>query len=141
MNLAETLGLSPRPYRILTIDGGGVRGIIPVLWIDRLERYLNGPVHAHCDLIAGTSVGAPSQVVIRVHDTDRYGRQIGEILTADGVSLNLAMVSAGQAAVYPRYCQDPRLFAAERAARSVGLGIWSSAGDQQRPWDHRRRSR
>lgn len=58
MSLAETLGLYPRPYRILTIDGGGVRGIIPVLWIDRLERYLNGPVHAHCDLIAGTSVGA-----------------------------------------------------------------------------------
>ncbi|RKT37879.1 patatin-like phospholipase family protein [Thiocapsa rosea] len=58
MNLAETLGLRPKPYRILTIDGGGVRGIIPVLWIDRLERYLNGPVHAHCDLIAGTSVGA-----------------------------------------------------------------------------------
>lgn len=58
MNLAETLGLSPRPYRILTIDGGGVRGIIPMLWIERLERYLNGPVHAHCDLIAGTSIVA-----------------------------------------------------------------------------------
>ena len=58
MNLAETLGLHPKPYRILTIDGGGVRGIIPVLWLERLERYLNGPVHAHCDLIAGTSVGA-----------------------------------------------------------------------------------
>lgn len=58
MNLAETLGLGPRPYRILTIDGGGVRGIIPVLWLERLERYLNGPIHAHCDLIAGTSVGA-----------------------------------------------------------------------------------
>jgi patatin-like phospholipase/acyl hydrolase len=58
MNLAETLGLRPKPYRILTIDGGGVRGIIPVLWLERLERYLNGPVHAHCDLIAGTSVGA-----------------------------------------------------------------------------------
>jgi uncharacterized protein len=58
MNLAETLGLRPKPYRILTIDGGGVRGIIPVMWLERLEKYLAGPVHAHCDLIAGTSVGA-----------------------------------------------------------------------------------
>lgn len=58
MSIAESLGLRPRPYRILTIDGGGVRGIIPVIWIERLERYLNGPIHAHCDLIAGTSVGA-----------------------------------------------------------------------------------
>ncbi|SDX54830.1 thermonuclease family protein [Thiocapsa roseopersicina] len=83
---------------------------------------------------------SPSQVTIRVHDTDRYGRQIGEILTADGLSLNLAMVSAGQAAVYPRYCQDPRFFAAERAARIGGMGIWASAGNHQRPWDHRRGS-
>jgi endonuclease YncB( thermonuclease family) len=79
----------------------------------------------------------PGEVAIRIHETDRYGRRIGEILTTDGTSLNLAMVSAGQAAVYPRYCRDPRFFAAERAARGGGLGIWSSAGDQQRPWDHR----
>jgi patatin-like phospholipase/acyl hydrolase len=58
MSIAESLGLRPRPYRILTIDGGGVRGIIPVMWVERLERYLNGPIHAHVDLIAGTSVGA-----------------------------------------------------------------------------------
>jgi endonuclease YncB( thermonuclease family) len=82
----------------------------------------------------------PGQVAIRFHDTDRDGRRIGEILSADGTNLNLAMVSAGQAAVYPRYCRDPRFFAAEREARSGGLGIWSSTGDHQRPWDHRRGS-
>lgn len=58
MSLAESLGLRPRPYRILTVDGGGVRGIIPVMWVERLEKYLGGPVHTHFDLIAGTSVGA-----------------------------------------------------------------------------------
>jgi predicted acylesterase/phospholipase RssA len=56
--LAESLGIRAKPYRLLTLDGGGVRGIIPVVWLERLERYLNGPVHAHVDLIAGTSVGA-----------------------------------------------------------------------------------
>ena len=58
ITLAESLGIRPKPYRILTLDGGGVRGIIPVIWLERLERYLGGPVHAHFDLIAGTSVGA-----------------------------------------------------------------------------------
>jgi endonuclease YncB( thermonuclease family) len=82
----------------------------------------------------------PGEVAIRIHETDRYGRRVGEILSADGTNLNLAMVSAGQAAVYPRYCRDPRFFAAEREARSGGLGIWSSTGDHQRPWDHRRGS-
>lgn len=58
MTLAETLGLRPRPFRILTLDGGGIRGIIPVVWLERLELHTGGPVHAHFDLIAGTSVGA-----------------------------------------------------------------------------------
>jgi uncharacterized protein len=58
MNLAEAFGLRPKPYRILTLDGGGVRGIIPVLWLERLEQYIGGPVHTHFDLIAGTSIGA-----------------------------------------------------------------------------------
>ncbi|EXJ14756.1 patatin-like phospholipase family protein [Imhoffiella purpurea] len=57
-NLAESLGLRRKPYRILTLDGGGVRGILSVVWVERLEHYLRGPVHAHVDLIAGTSIGA-----------------------------------------------------------------------------------
>jgi predicted acylesterase/phospholipase RssA len=56
--LAERIGIRSKPYRILTLDGGGVRGIIPVLWLERLEKYLGGPVRTHFDLIAGTSVGA-----------------------------------------------------------------------------------
>jgi hypothetical protein len=46
-DLAESIGIRPKPYRILTLDGGGVRGIIPVLWLERLEKSLGGPVHAH----------------------------------------------------------------------------------------------
>jgi patatin-like phospholipase/acyl hydrolase len=58
MTLSESLGLRPKPYRILTIDGGGVRGIIPVLWLERLEQHLGAPVQKQFDLLAGTSVGA-----------------------------------------------------------------------------------
>lgn len=56
MTLAETLGLRPRRFGILTLDGDGIRGIIPV--VERLEKHIGGPVHSHFDLIAGTSVGA-----------------------------------------------------------------------------------
>jgi uncharacterized protein len=58
MNVAESLGLRKRPFRILTLDGGGVRGIVPLVWMERLEEHLGGRIHAHVDLIAGTSVGA-----------------------------------------------------------------------------------
>ena len=44
-------------YRILSLDGGGIRGIITAVWLDRLEQALGGPLRQHFDLIAGTSTG------------------------------------------------------------------------------------
>jgi len=57
-SITEALGLRPHPFRLLTLDGGGVRGIIQLIWIERLERHLGTPIHANVELIAGTSVGA-----------------------------------------------------------------------------------
>lgn len=45
------------PYRILSIDGGGIRGLIPAVILDRLERQVGRPVAECFDLIAGTSTG------------------------------------------------------------------------------------
>lgn len=84
----------------------------------------------------------PARVTLRTHDRDRYGRTIGEVFDpASGESLNLAMVAAGQAVVYPQYCNDPAYYAAEQRARRAGLGIWSRPGDQQTPWRARARAR
>jgi uncharacterized protein len=49
--------------KILSIDGGGIRGIIPAKILAELEQYqkLNGDsrlLHQHFDLICGTSTGA-----------------------------------------------------------------------------------
>ena len=48
-----------REFRILSIDGGGIRGIFPATFLAGLEeRYLNGPsVARYFDLITGTSTG------------------------------------------------------------------------------------
>lgn len=45
-----------RPYRILAIDGGGIRGIIPAVILDRIEKVLPGFL-AKTTLVAGTSTG------------------------------------------------------------------------------------
>ena len=47
---------------ILSIDGGGIRGIIPALVLEELEKRLknhskNAPLHRYFDLIVGTSTG------------------------------------------------------------------------------------
>ncbi|MCB9957560.1 MAG: patatin-like phospholipase family protein [Rhodospirillaceae bacterium] len=65
MTLAERLS-SPGPKRILALDGGGVRGIVSVAFLERLEALLaarhRGPapfrLADYFDLIAGTSTGA-----------------------------------------------------------------------------------
>jgi patatin-like phospholipase/acyl hydrolase len=44
--------------RILSIDGGGIRGIIPASTLVGLEQQLNKPVRDCFDYIAGTSTGA-----------------------------------------------------------------------------------
>jgi len=47
-----------KTFRILSIDGGGLRGIIPVLVLKELERRMGGkPIYQMFDLIAGTSTG------------------------------------------------------------------------------------
>jgi uncharacterized protein len=43
--------------KILSIDGGGIRGLIPALVLAELEARTNKPVAESFDLIAGTSTG------------------------------------------------------------------------------------
>ncbi|MEA5582040.1 LamG-like jellyroll fold domain-containing protein, partial [Nodularia harveyana UHCC-0300] len=45
------------PYKILSIDGGGIRGIIPAIILREIERRTEQPIANLFDLIAGTSTG------------------------------------------------------------------------------------
>jgi uncharacterized protein len=44
--------------RVLSIDGGGIRGLIPALVLEEIERRAGRRVHELFDLIAGTSTGS-----------------------------------------------------------------------------------
>lgn len=43
--------------RILSIDGGGIKGTLPVSFLASIERHLGGTIAEYFDLIAGTSTG------------------------------------------------------------------------------------
>lgn len=43
--------------RILSIDGGGIRGIIPAMVLEEIERCTGKPVAELFDVVAGTSTG------------------------------------------------------------------------------------
>lgn len=48
-----------RPFKLLSIDGGGIRGLLPALVLAEIEkRHLGGDtIGQHFDMIAGTSTG------------------------------------------------------------------------------------
>ena len=51
-----------RIQRILTLDGGGIRGLVSAIWLEALQAKLDaagkGALHQRFDLIAGSSTGA-----------------------------------------------------------------------------------
>jgi predicted acylesterase/phospholipase RssA len=71
---------------ILSIDGGGIRGIIPASTLVKLEAQLGKPVRECFDFVAGTSTGAliaaavaagvPAKRILEI-----YTRRAGEIFT------------------------------------------------------------
>jgi predicted acylesterase/phospholipase RssA len=44
-------------YRVLALDGGGIRGLIPALMLKEIETHMGKPVSKMFDLVAGTSTG------------------------------------------------------------------------------------
>lgn len=61
-----------KPIRILSIDGGGVRGLIPALVLSKLEKLTGLPTCKLFDLIAGTSTGG--MLALGLTMPDPHGR-------------------------------------------------------------------
>ncbi len=77
-----------RKLRILSLDGGGLRGIIPVLILKEIERRTGEKIYNLFDLISGTSTGGLIACGITVSDnqkTPKYSIQdIEDIYTKRG---------------------------------------------------------
>jgi hypothetical protein len=48
---------SGQVFKILSLDGGGIRGVFPAALLAKLEQHLDAPIGSYFDLIAGTSTG------------------------------------------------------------------------------------
>jgi patatin-like phospholipase/acyl hydrolase len=75
-------------YKILSIDGGGIRGIIPARVLERLETHVPGIVQEF-DLYAGSSTGAVLAAGFASGFDPRFMRQMyqgfGEQVFADSI--------------------------------------------------------
>lgn len=57
VNRGAALTQPAKTVRILSIDGGGIRGIIPAMVLARIEKLTKRPIGNLFDLVAGTSTG------------------------------------------------------------------------------------
>ena len=54
----QNLNVDQNHRIILSLDGGGVRGILTLQLLKKLEEVAGAPCYEFCDLVAGTSTGA-----------------------------------------------------------------------------------
>lgn len=54
--------------KVLSIDGGGMRGLLPALILSEIERRCNRPISAMVDLISGTSTGGLLALGLTIDD-------------------------------------------------------------------------
>jgi predicted acylesterase/phospholipase RssA len=98
------------PLRVLSIDGGGIRGIIPAMLLERIEAATGRPIARQFDVIVGTSTGGIMALLLTVPGPDgapRYtAAHITELYTQHGRDLFSAPPGYGQGrppGTFPRY--------------------------------------
>ncbi len=58
-------------YNILSVDGGGVRGIVPCVWLNEIENRTKKPISHMFNMMAGTSTGAIISSALSVPDVNK----------------------------------------------------------------------
>lgn len=110
--------------RVLSIDGGGIRGIIPALVLAELESRTERRIHQLFDLIAGTSTGGilacalcapdplPAEQLVALYEEEGpkiFDRSVWDrIRSAEGL-LDEKYPSAALDAALERFLADKRL--------------------------------
>lgn len=85
-----------RPYRILSVDGGGIRGIIPAIVLAEIERRSGQHITHLFDLMAGSSTGGLLILALNVPDEQGHpaytAEEIAQIYEIDGPKIFSASV-------------------------------------------------
>lgn len=68
-------------FRILSLDGGGIRGVVPAVILGEVEKQIGQPLNKYFHLIAGTSTGS---ILAAAVATGRQSREILQLYQEQG---------------------------------------------------------
>lgn len=123
MGMAET-----KPIRVLTIEGGGVRGIIPTRLLTALESLAGAPISDLFDVLVGTSTGGMLALGLVTPDDDgghAYpARNVGDIYTSHGQHIFPKPASS-----LPRSLQEAREWWSSASSSAAIFGFNPDAGN------------
>lgn len=91
-----------KELRILSIDGGGMKGVIPSQYLTRIEKYINGSVLDHFDIITGTSTGG---IIALALSTGMSSQEIFTLYSEEGNRI-FAKKKLGKGVFQPVYSND-----------------------------------
>jgi endonuclease YncB( thermonuclease family) len=81
------------------------------------------------------------EVTLQIHDKDKYGRILADVLLADGTNVNQELVKEGWCWWYVKYApEDTKLENLETEAREARKGLWIDASPIP-PWEFRKAKR
>ena len=99
-----------KSIKVLTIDGGGIRGIIPAIILDELQKRLSQALWQAFDLIAGTSTGGIIALGVgtRCKDGQPYAPdELVDLYVQNGPSIfKKNLVTAEREIILPKYSPD-----------------------------------
>lgn len=116
-------------FKILSIDGGGIKGLYSAKILDHLEQKVGEPIGEYFDLIAGTSTGGLLALAISLRkpaaELVEFYKQNGPLIFANSKPLSRHLRSLQQLLFRSKYPSKPL-----RKALTEILGT-STIGDAQ----------
>jgi uncharacterized protein len=115
-------------FKILTIDGGGVRGIIPARMLQYIEDNTGKPIYTLFDMIVGTSTGGLIALGLTAPATVNVGTYTGSENAANAVSVPMVFARYRAEDLVNFYLNDSKVIFPQSLFNKIksGGGLWSA---------------
>lgn len=89
----KNLNIGVNKKIIISIDGGGMRGIFTIQLLKKLEELAGSPIYEWADMVAGTSTGAIISALITkkksaIEIEEKYEQLVSQVFTSRGLLAN-----------------------------------------------------